>query len=122
MFFRLSIVIGLLCMSFLLAGCNGARELDEVGNVIAIGLDEAEEEDMILVSYQFAVPQPEGGKADASKSTTIMTNKVSTIAEALNLTNQPFESFYGSKAVMAQREFYRWWMRLGVKFDLGNNK
>ena len=43
-------------------------------------------------------------------------------AEALNLTNQPFESFYGSKAVMAQREFYRWWMRLGVKFDLGNNK
>lgn len=91
MFFRLSIVIGLLCMSFLLAGCNGARELDEVGNVIAIGLDEAEEEDMILVSYQFAVPQPEGGKADASKSTTIMTNKVSTIAEALNLINSQIE-------------------------------
>ncbi|KYP16575.1 TonB-dependent receptor [Flavihumibacter sp. CACIAM 22H1] len=43
-------------------------------------------------------------------------------AEALNLTNQPFESFYGSKSVMAQREFYRSWARLGVKFDLSSGK
>lgn len=49
-------------------------------------------------------------------------NRFRFFAEALNLTNQPFESYYGSKAVMAQREFYRWWMRFGVKFDLGLSK
>lgn len=43
-------------------------------------------------------------------------------AEALNLTNQPFESYYGSKSVVAQREFYRSWARFGLKFDLGFGK
>lgn len=38
--------------------------------------------------------------------------------EALNLTNQPFETFLGNKDVISQREFYSWWARFGVKFDL----
>lgn len=38
--------------------------------------------------------------------------------EGLNLTNQPFESFLGNKSVVNQREFYSWWMRFGLKFDL----
>lgn len=82
---HLILLIGLLSMSIFLAGCNGARELDEVGNVIAIGLDTTEE-GKILVSYQFAIPQHEGGKADGNTTFTI-TNKAATIAEALNLIN-----------------------------------
>ena len=77
----------LFSVSILLTGCNGAKELDKVGNVIAIGLDACEEEGMILVSYQFAIPQGEGSEADAKKGTVIITNKVATIAEALNLVN-----------------------------------
>lgn len=43
-------------------------------------------------------------------------------AEGLNLTNQPFESYMGTKDVITQREFYSWWMRLGLKFDLHAKK
>ncbi|MBC8110239.1 MAG: TonB-dependent receptor, partial [Verrucomicrobia bacterium] len=39
-------------------------------------------------------------------------------AEFLNLTNQPFETFAGNKSVTTQREFYNWWARFGVKFNL----
>lgn len=74
-------------LSILLTGCNGSRELDEIGNVIAIGLDTSEEEGMVVVSYQFAIPQGEGGEADAKKATVTLTTKSSTIAEALNLVN-----------------------------------
>lgn len=90
MYRLLMICITLVSMAILFAGCNGGRELDEVGNVIAMGLDAAEE-GMILVSYQFAIPQQEGGKADASKATTVITIKASTIAETLNLLNSQIE-------------------------------
>ncbi|RYY53525.1 MAG: TonB-dependent receptor, partial [Chitinophagaceae bacterium] len=43
-------------------------------------------------------------------------------AEGLNLTNQPFETYMGNKDVTNQREFYSWWMRLGLKFDLHGTK
>jgi TonB-dependent receptor len=39
-------------------------------------------------------------------------------AESLNITNQPFERYMGKKDQLIQREFYSWWARLGVKFDL----
>lgn len=90
MYRRLIVVIVLVSMAILVAGCNGARELDEVGNVIAMGLDAAEE-GMLLISYQFAIPKPEGGKEDVSKSTVIITVKASTIAEALNLLSSQIE-------------------------------
>lgn len=81
----LMIFIILLSLSILLTGCTGARELDEIANVIAVGIDTSEEEGMILISYQFAIPQQEGGEADAKKATVIITNKVATIAEAVNI-------------------------------------
>lgn len=90
MYRRLIVVSVLMSMVMLVAGCNGSRELDEVGNVIAMGIDAAEE-GMILVSYQFAIPKPEGGKGDASKSTVIITIKAPTISEALNLLNSQIE-------------------------------
>jgi TonB-dependent receptor len=39
-------------------------------------------------------------------------------AEFLNITNQPFEVFQGTKSMYVQREFYSWWSRIGVKFDI----
>lgn len=38
-------------------------------------------------------------------------------AEALNITNQPFERYMGDKNQFIQREYYSWWGRFGVKFD-----
>lgn len=39
--------------------------------------------------------------------------------ETLNLSNQPFQTYLGSKDRINQREFYSWWARFGLKFDLG---
>lgn len=39
-------------------------------------------------------------------------------AEMLNISNQPFETYMGNKDVVVQREYYSWWARLGVRFDL----
>jgi len=87
MFFRLMLLTGLLIISILLSGCNGARELDQRANVVVIGLDKTEEEGMIRVSYQIAVPQIEDGKSDARKATLIITNTASSFAETRNLLN-----------------------------------
>jgi TonB-dependent receptor len=38
--------------------------------------------------------------------------------EMLNLTNQAFETYSGSTDAFVQREFYGWWSRAGIKFDL----
>jgi TonB-dependent receptor len=38
-------------------------------------------------------------------------------AEALNITNQPFERYMGNAQQLIQREYYSWWGRFGVKFD-----
>jgi TonB-dependent receptor len=43
-------------------------------------------------------------------------------AEVLNITNQPFETYLGNDTVKAQREFYSWWARLGLKFDFTAKK
>ncbi|MBC7933807.1 MAG: TonB-dependent receptor [Rhizobacter sp.] len=39
-------------------------------------------------------------------------------AEFLNINNQPFEAYMGNKDVVVQREYYSFWGRLGLKFDL----
>ena len=82
---RLILLTVLFGMSIVLLGCNGAKELDQRANVIAIGLDIAEQEGMSRVSYQFAVPKIEASKEDASKDTVIVTNTAASLAEGLNL-------------------------------------
>jgi len=44
--------------------------------------------------------------------------KFRVFAEFMNLTNQPFVSYMGSEEKIVQREFYGFWMRTGIKFDL----
>ncbi|MCD0487173.1 TonB-dependent receptor [Pedobacter sp. MC2016-14] len=38
--------------------------------------------------------------------------------EALNLTNQPLQAYQGNPDQYIQREFYSYWMRFGLKFNL----
>ncbi|MCZ8355388.1 MAG: TonB-dependent receptor [Cyclobacteriaceae bacterium] len=56
-------------------------------------------------------------QVDATATYTI-SNKFRFFVEGLNLTNQPFEVYQGSKEQFIQREFYSWWTRVGIKFDL----
>ncbi|MBA4055898.1 MAG: hypothetical protein C0490_14385, partial [Marivirga sp.] len=54
---------------------------------------------------------------DATTTITI-TPKFRFFAEFMNITNQPFEVYQGSETRYIQREFYSWWSRVGLKFDL----
>ncbi|MCI0751405.1 MAG: TonB-dependent receptor [Flammeovirgaceae bacterium] len=54
---------------------------------------------------------------DASATFTI-SPKIRVFGEFLNITNQPFEVFQGGEERFIQREFYSWWSRVGIKFDL----
>lgn len=53
---------------------------------------------------------------DATATVTVTPN-IRVFAEFLNVTNQPFEVYQGSRSQFIQREFYSWWSRVGVKFD-----
>lgn len=54
---------------------------------------------------------------DATTTITI-TPKFRFFAEFMNITNQPFEVYQGTETRYIQREFYSWWSRVGLKFDL----
>ena len=71
-------------ISILLSGCNGAKELDQRANVIAIGLDTGQQEGMFTVSYQLAIPKGES-KGEGSEEAVVLTNTAASIAEARNL-------------------------------------
>jgi TonB-dependent receptor len=47
-----------------------------------------------------------------------ITPKLRVFGEFLNLTNQPLQAYQGNEDVVIQREFYSWWSRIGIKFDL----
>ncbi len=38
-------------------------------------------------------------------------------AEVMNITNQPLQTYLGNKNIYAQREFYSFWARVGLKFE-----
>jgi TonB-dependent receptor len=77
---------------------NGAY-LSEIGGVAA--------EDIYVANR---------AQLDFSASYTISPS-IRIFAEALNLTNQPFEAYQGTEDTVIQREFYSWWTRVGVKFN-----
>jgi spore germination protein KC len=86
-YIRLIVGTILLGIGMLLSGCNGARESEEVAYIVAMGIDKAEEEGMIKVTYQIAKPNVEGNKGEGEKDTVLITNSAVTIAESLNLLN-----------------------------------
>jgi spore germination protein KC len=86
-YIRLILGMILLGIGMLLTGCNGARESEEVAYIVAIGIDKAEQEGMIKVTYQIARPNVEGNKGESDKDIILLTNTAVTIAESLNLLN-----------------------------------
>lgn len=87
MYIRLMVGTILLGIGILLAGCNGAKESEEVAYIVAIGIDKAEQEGMIKVTYQIARPNVEGNKGGSDQDILLLTNTAVTIAESLNLLN-----------------------------------
>lgn len=85
---RLMIVL-LVAVALITAGCSGARETDEVGYVIAMGIDTASEKDKINVTYQLAIPRALAGTSDSDskEATEIITITANTAVEARNLLN-----------------------------------
>jgi spore germination protein KC len=86
-YIRLIVGTILLGIGLLLSGCNGARESEEVAYIVAIGIDKAEEEGMVKVTYQIAKPNVDGNKGEGEKDTVLITNSAVTLAESLNLLN-----------------------------------
>jgi spore germination protein KC len=84
------VLLLILLSCLLVAGCNGAKETDEVAWVVSIGVDRAEDGDL-LVTYRIANPAVqaagEAGGAAGKEPSTIMTFKASSLAEARNLLN-----------------------------------
>lgn len=83
------IVLLLVAVVMLTAGCGGARETDEVGYVIAMGIDKGPEKDNLKVTYQLAIPRALSGtsNSDSKEATEIITITASTLVEARNLLN-----------------------------------
>lgn len=85
-------IILLLCVVLLslTAGCNGARESDEVAYVITLGVDTAPD-NQLAITYRIAVPQAiaggEGGGAGKKKASSLITITAPSLAEGRNLLN-----------------------------------
>ncbi|MDR3561921.1 MAG: Ger(x)C family spore germination protein [Negativicutes bacterium] len=85
------LILLLILLSLIVAGCNGSRETDEVAWVITMGLDRASDGDL-LVSYRVAVPlvlaagETAGGGKE-KHSSVVVTVKAPTLGEARNLLN-----------------------------------
>lgn len=54
---------------------------------------------------------------DASGSISF-NSRIKFFAELLNITNQPLEVYQGNESQTIQREFYSFWSRFGIKFNL----
>lgn len=83
------IALLVLAVALVTAGCSGARETDEVGYVIAMGIDQGPEKDNLNVTYQLAIPRAlaSTGSSDSKEATEVITITASTLVEARNLLN-----------------------------------
>lgn len=109
MCFRLTLIAALTAITLLLAGCTGAREAEEVGYAVAVGLDKSDQPGMVNVSYQLATPQGAGEKDVSSKAEVITITSVS-LAEVRNLLTSaiaPTPSLHHLKILILGEEFAR---------------
>lgn len=104
------IVLGMAVIMLLLTGCNGAKETDQIGYVLVIGLDQGDG-DKINVTYQVANVVAIGGQSEASKQTsTNVTFSVHSLGEARNLLNSVMDlttEVYHVKAIVFGEELAR---------------
>lgn len=84
-----AVLLSVLCLAA--AGCNGARETDEIAYVLLMGIDR-NHDGQLEYTLQFAVPRSFGaGSSSAPKDITeaseVLTVKAATLAEARDLAN-----------------------------------
>ncbi len=82
-------VLLLVCLFSLLitAGCWGARETDELGYVLSLGIDKGVE-NVIQVTFQIAIPQsPEGGGGGDKENNIVVSVEAASLFGALQLAN-----------------------------------
>lgn len=91
MLIRTTLIIILVSLNLILAGCNGSHEPDAYAYIVALGFDKADEPGKIAVSFQIGIPRstssegtPEG---EPGKNSFIITIKAVSLAEAYNLLN-----------------------------------
>lgn len=82
-----------LVAALLTVGCNGARQVDEIAFVLAMGVDQAPD-GQLVVTYQVAIPRKMagssdsgGGKGDGEEPFINMSVTAPSLAEARNLLN-----------------------------------
>ncbi|HWR45455.1 Ger(x)C family spore germination protein [Sporomusa sp.] len=87
MYLRLKIAL-LLVLTLCIAGCNGAREIDDFAYVVSVGIDPGPDKQNIF-TYQIATGQGQAGKAPGAgeTSTFLVTVIAPSLAEARNLLN-----------------------------------
>ena len=83
---KITSLIMVLCITLVLAGCNGSKETDEVAYILAIGIDKSSD-GMLKVTYQYAISsalakEASGGSEDKFGTVTFI---APSIAESLNL-------------------------------------
>lgn len=82
----MTFLIMVLCITLVLAGCNGSKETDDVTYILAIGIDKSRGS-MLKVTYQYAISsalakEASDGSQDKFGTTTFI---APSIAESLNL-------------------------------------
>lgn len=82
------ILLCLVLLTLLVSGCWGRRETDEMGYVLAMGLDKGKE-NIIKVTFQIAIPRAlaGGGGGGGEKGTEIVSVEAASIFGALQLAN-----------------------------------
>jgi TonB-dependent receptor len=100
--------VGNLSLSYARGGFNVRMSGNYAGSYIE-ELDEDAESDRYI---------NERLQLDATASYQV-NDRFNVFAEFLNITDAPFEAYLGGdKSQLVQREFYSWWSRVGVKFNL----
>jgi spore germination protein KC len=88
-------LIVILCISLLfIEGCWGKREVEQLAFIIAIGIDQGENPQELLITYQFAQPK-KGGQSGSEINEWTISTEVAHIPESMEkvyeiLNRQPF--------------------------------
>lgn len=79
-----AVAVVAMALSALLSGCTGARENEEILYVVALGLDKGEEDGVLKISYQIAIPRA-GEREKSNELATVITVRAKSFSEGASL-------------------------------------
>lgn len=85
---KLRMLICCLVLTFLVTGCWGRRETDELAYILALGIDRGQES-VVRVTFQIAIPKAlaGGSKGGGEQATEVITVEAASLFGALQLAN-----------------------------------